>query len=661
MKSQSLLALSLALAVALCFAGALTFAQEVTGNIVGTITDPSGAPMAGADVTATDTLRGTTWKAKTDTGGDFSILRLPIGTYTVSVAAAGFQTANHAALPLQLNQTARVDVKMEIGKVSETIEVTSATPLLQTETTDVSTDIGAAAVTSVPLAGRNYLQLGLLAPGTTTNNPRGINEPQNLDGAARPFINGNREQANQYFLDGILNSEDKNNETSYVPNVDAIAEFNIITQNASAEFGNYEGGVVSVSTKSGTNNYHGSVYEFLRNDKFDANEASSGWTKGLPGAEGALGHAADGTLLKPEFRYNEFGGTFGGPIIKNKLFFFADYQGLRDLTSGPTGAQLLTQRMRSGDFGQLCTDPGGVFDGAGKCSVGPGYIQLVDPLNGNATVPFNNFANTPDTISSVANNLFTQFGKYYPLPQIDSISVGNNFFYKSGTSINTDQGDLRIDYVMSDKNCIFGRWSQAHLRNPAFSGCLFCASGAAQGADQPMRNAVLNWSHVFNSHIVNEARVGFNAVQFNQSLVLTSGLGNVGEQLGISGANFELPGLLNIAISGYGSGNASLGQLNLVQIFHTTQGQFNDNLSITHGRHDLKMGFQFVRLRQDFQYNGNNGGLGSIPVNSLSGSGLSDLYLGLAAGGGQRDTYLTPALFKHRGSIFAGYLQDTGT
>src|SRR5439155_19335405 len=139
--------------------------------------------------------------------------------------------------------------------ISETVEVTGAAPLLQTQSTEVSTLIDSKTVTTVPLAGRNYLQLTLLAPGTTNNDPEGIRNPHNLDNSSRPFINGNREQANQYFLDGQLNSEDKNNETAYTPSVDAVQEFNVITQNASAEFGNYEGGVVSVSIKSGTNNF----------------------------------------------------------------------------------------------------------------------------------------------------------------------------------------------------------------------------------------------------------------------------------------------------------------------------------------------------------------------------------------------------------------------
>ncbi len=649
------------------------WSQDVTGSIVGTVTDPSGAPLKGASVKATDADRGTVWTAETNEAGAYSLLRLPVGNYGVKVTATGFQTAVQPPFALVLNQSARVDVQMKVGKVNETVEVSDQAPLLQTESTEVSTLIDSAAVTSVPLAGRNYLQLALLAPGTTTNNPSGINEPHNLDESSRPFINGNREQANQYFLDGFLNSEDKNNETSYTPNVDAVQEFNVITQNPSAEFGDFEGGVVSVSTKSGTNKFHGSVYEFFRNDALDANLPSNGWTTGVANLEnpnplGAIvpGHAADGTTLKPEFRYNEFGVTFGGPIIKNKLFFFVDYQGLRDLNAGATGAQLLTSSMRGGDFGQLCTNFGGTFNGAGTCvpPTTPGNfapVQVVDPNNGGVNVPFNNFANTlDDPISGVANNLFTMYQKYYPLPQIDSVAGGNNYFYNTGNSINVDQGDVRIDYKQSDKDNIFFRWSQEHLRNPVFSGCLLCASGSAQGADQPNRNAGVSWNHSFNANLLNEVRLGFNAVQFNQNQVFSSSLGNVGQQLGITNGNFELPGLLLLSITGVGyNADPSLGQQNLVQIFHTTQGQFNDNLSIVHGRHSIKTGFEFVRERQDFQYNGNNGGLGSIPVSTASGSGLSDLYLGLAATGGARDTYAEQTLFQHRGNIIAAYIQDT--
>src|SRR5580692_6355040 len=333
--------------------------QEVTANIVGTVTDPSGAPVRAAAVVAADVDRGTTWNDATNDAGTYNLLRLPVGTYTVKVTATGFDTASHAPFTLVLNQTARVDVQLKVGKISETVEVSGAAPILQTETTEVSTLIDAETNVSLPLASRNYLQLSLLAPGVTNVDPDGMRSPMNMLNSGRPYINGNREQANEYLIDGILNSEDKNDETGYQPSVDAIQEFNLITQNASAEFGNYQGGVVSVSTKSGTNSFHGGAYEFFRNNALDAHEASDGWTQGVD--NGVIGFNANGVLYQAELRYNQFGATFGGPILANKLFFFADYQGQRTVNSSVWGSQFLTTEARSGDFGQLCTGWGGSF------------------------------------------------------------------------------------------------------------------------------------------------------------------------------------------------------------------------------------------------------------------------------------------------------------
>ena len=318
----------------------LALGQEVSANIVGTVTDPTGAPIKGAEVTAVDADRGTPWNTVTNDVGAYSLLRLPVGSYTVKVAAAGFQTTVQSKFTLVLNQTARVDIQLKLGRANETVEVTGEAPLLQTESTEVSTLINANTNVSLPLASRNYLQLTLLAPGATNVDPDGMRTPQNMLNSGRPYINGNREQANEYLVDGILNSEDKNNETGYTPSVDAIQEFNLITQNASAEFGNYQGGIVSVNIKSGTNNFHGSAYEFFRNDALNANLASAGWTRGVK--NGQLGFDSQGVAIPPELRYNQFGATFGGPIIKDKLFFFADYQGQRLVNSGPTGAMVLT-------------------------------------------------------------------------------------------------------------------------------------------------------------------------------------------------------------------------------------------------------------------------------------------------------------------------------
>jgi hypothetical protein len=648
------------LLAAVSLIGSLTLAaaQEVTAGITGSVLDPSGAAVKGATATATDTERGTVWTAQTNDAGVFNLTRLPVGTYTVRVNAPGFKAETYSAFTLVLNQTASLNFQMKVGQTSETVEVSAAAPLLQTQSTEVSTLIDAATTTSMPLASRNYLQLTLLAPGATNVDPDGMRQPQSMTNSGRPYINGNREQANEYLLDGILNSEDKNNEVGYTPGVDAIQEFNLITQNASAEFGNYQGGVISASIKSGTNHLHGDLFEFFRNDALDANQASAGWTEGVD--NGVRGFNAQGVQNKPELRYNQFGGTIGGPIIKDKLFFFADYQGQRSVNAGNTSAQVLTAQARTGDFGQLCTDYGGAFT-AGVCTGGKGTTQLVFPSGPNAgqPIPNNNLAAAGLAPNAVAANLFA-LTKLYPLPQVNSL-VGNNTFYNSGNDLNNNQGDLKIDYVLSQKDRIFGRWSQMDLTQPTFTGCVLCNSGAVEGSDEPVRNASVDWTHTISQSLLNEARVGFNAVRFDSRETPTSSLGNISEQLGIAGGNLQGPGLVQLNIAGNGTGAAaSLGLSNLIQVFHSTQAQFEDNLVWTHGRHQIKTGFQYARERQDYIYQGNNGALGSLNIDSLTGSSLADLYLGdVASAQSFRDTggvISSPA--KLRGNIFGIYGQD---
>src|SRR5262249_48393780 len=236
------------------------------------------------------------------------------------------------------NQTAKVDLTLSIGAVSQQIEVTTAAPVLQTQTTEVSTAMEANAISNLPLQTRNYNQLTLLVPGAVTISPASFNTGLKTFNAARPNLNGNREQANYYLLDGIENTEFVDNNVAYSPNVDAIQDFSIITNNPNAEFGQFLGGVINVSLKSGTNQYHGNVFEYLRNAFFNANEWSNNFN-GLP---------------TPRQRWNEYGGTFGGPIRRNKLFFFADYQGSRfDLPATSSPKTTFTSRNVSGDLSDL--------------------------------------------------------------------------------------------------------------------------------------------------------------------------------------------------------------------------------------------------------------------------------------------------------------------
>jgi len=297
----------LALVALLCSANP-AWGQDVTAAITGTVTDPSGAPIVGATVTAKETDRGTVWTGQTNDAGIYSLLRIPIGKYELKAEIKGFKTAVVPPFTLDLNQTARIDFKMAMGQLTETIEVTSAAPILQADSAAVSTIIDAATNEALPLATRNYVQLTLLSPGAVTPSPQSFNTGDNVGSGGRPFINGNREQSNNFLLDGLDNNQVSDNLLGYTPAPDAIQEFNLITQNASAEFGNFQGGIVSASLKSGTNQFHGDVWEFFRNDKLNANN----W-----------GHKITNPLVpRDKLRWNMFGGTVGGPIVKNKLFFF---------------------------------------------------------------------------------------------------------------------------------------------------------------------------------------------------------------------------------------------------------------------------------------------------------------------------------------------------
>lgn len=599
--------------------------QEVTAAIVGTVTDPSGAPVSGAKVVATDTERGTEWTAQTNDAGAFNLLRLPVSAYTVKVSKEGFQTVEQKAFTLVLNQTARVDVHLQLGKVTETVEVSSAAPILQTQSTEVSTVIDATTITSMPLVTRDYLSLTLLAPGATTPNPSEFTTPGLITNSGRPYINGNREQANAILLDGIDATENSNNEVGYTPSPDAIQEFNLITQNASAEFGSYEGGVISTSIKSGTNQFHGSVFEYYRDGNFNANN----WANGL----------STPVVPKPGLIYNQFGVAIGGPIIRNKLFFFADYEG-QHFNTPPSGGNVfvLTGAERGGDFGALCTDAGGSFNGSGICT---GGTQLTDPNNGNAPIPFNNFANA--SAASQTENPVTA-ALFGAIPQ------GNpqgNLAVLNGQQINNDQGDLKIDYTISDKDHLMGRWSQGHIRNPFTSSFALSSIGPQ---DQPVRNLGVQWLHELSSTMLNEVRVGFNVVDFTNPSNVAGNVGNFAQQIGINGGNAYAAGLPSIT-----AGTFAVGSGALYQAFHTTGIQAGDNFSITRGRHQLKLGFQYERLRLDNIYSGNAGELGTITFNSLTGSPLADLWMGNVASSSRG---AVPPLFGRRGNVIAGFVQD---
>jgi hypothetical protein len=620
--------------VCLCV-GKPAWGQQTTAAITGTVVDEGGAAINGATVTVTDTDRGTVYTAKTNDGGIYNFVRVPIGNYQVKAEAPGFQSQVQSGLTLVLNQTARLDFKMKVGAVTTTAEVTSEAPQLQSETTQVSTLINATTVSTIPLATRNYVELTLLAPGSVHPDASQFNNGDNVANGARPFINGNREQSNNFILDGMDNNQTSDNLLGYTPAPDAIQEFNLITNNASAEFGNFMGGIVNASIKSGTNHFHGDVWEFFRNDKLNANQ----WENKLNPSS---------VLPRPTVRWNMFGGTLGGPIIKDKLFFFVDYQGQRfDHPATSNFITVFTNPERNGDFSQLLTnDP--------KTS-----IQLKDPITGQ---PYPNNQIPLSQRNVVATNLFAS--KYYPTP-INSQTT-NNAINVVTQAYNADQGDIKVDYTITPNDRFEGRYSQAYQTDPGSNSLLIFGEGFAQA---PVHNVVGTWTHTFGPSILNEARFGTSWITLFNGSTFNPSIGNLGTALGIANANNAGPGLLLLGFGGGlppqpngGTTLTNIGSQVVQQDFADTVIQFDDGVTITRGKHVLKTGFQMWRYRINTGYTGNTGEYGDILFGSSNGAGGfsgdpgADFFLGYPEA---RGIGVSTSFVWHQFSwLFAGYGQD---
>ncbi len=312
-------------------------AQTYTATVTGTITDQNGAAVPNAKVTATHSGTKLEHTAQTNDAGVYTIPFLPVGNYVLMVEGGGFKRLVSNEITLEVNQVARVDLKLQVGAVDEQVTIADVATTLQTENVTVGNVISGNTTTALPLNGRNFQQLTLLVPGTINPNPGGFNTVgQGAQG--RPYVNGNREQGNAFLLDGMSVDETIDNRIGYKPNVDAIAEFRVETSNSSSEFGNVTGATVNATLKSGTNDFHGNIFEFFRNDALDAQT----WANNRAGV-----------LTKQKLRQNIFGGTLGGPIKKNKLFFFVDYQGIIQRTGGGGSIRVAPLSWRQGNLSTL--------------------------------------------------------------------------------------------------------------------------------------------------------------------------------------------------------------------------------------------------------------------------------------------------------------------
>ena len=565
----------LALGLAAVFLGlavlpATSFGQLDQGAITGVVTDTTGAVVPKANVALKNLDTGLVLRDQTDNNGVFTFSPIKIGNYSVTVTAHGFQTTTQENLHLDLQQRLSVNVALQPGSVSQTVTVTTAPPLMQTQEGSVGQVMSAQTIDHVPLNGRNWVYIAQLANGT--------DPPEGSRGQGKGDFNadGQRAEQNDFILDGVDNNTnvvDFVNGASYVvqPPPDALAEFKVQTSDYSAEFGHSAGAVVNASIKSGTNELHGDLWEYFRNNDLDARNFNA--------------------LTVPSYHENQFGATLGFPIMKNRLFFFGDVQANRIVFGNTQTETVPTALMRDGNFSELLNTS---LTGDAQ------PVQLYQPNSGGTTpLACNGQANVfcANQIDTVAQNIL----KLYPTPNANGGKTYNNYIVNTNDLDNTWQWDARMDWNVSSKDQTFARFSYYHEPGydpPPLGNIL---DGGGFGNDGNILNLGENFvgseTHVFSPSLSNEFRFGYNYLHdgylqpnANTDIAPTLGLGGIPY-----GAGFpENGGLPNVAISGLSSfGSTTF----FVTDEHENVFQILDNVTKIEGNHSLKFGVDFQSIR----------------------------------------------------------------
>ena len=627
----------LSVSVFLSSIGVATLSAQVdTGSITGIVTDASGAVVSGAKVTLTNEGTGTSLSTSTGADGVYDFSPVRIGTYRLEVSASGFKKEIQLHVGVDVSARVPVNFKLQPGAVSEMVEVTSAAPVLQSQDASVGQVVDERSVNNLPLNGRNFTFLAQLAAGVNT--PQADTRGNAASGAFA--ANGNRPAQNNYMLDGIDNNSDTVdfiNGTNFValPPVDAIQEFKVQTSDFSAEFGRSGAAVINATIKSGTNAFHGAVWEFFRNDKLDAPDYFED-AGGLP---------------KGELRQNQFGGMLGGPVIKNKVFFFADFEGLRRIQGTIlTGSVPTTAERSSGytDFSDLITlqsSSGQLTDALGRtmpygtildpATTRPITAGVVDPVSGltasatgYARDPFNNGGCPATTTAySLAGCGLNQL----PTGRLDANAIallnlypnptGSTLFSNYANSPKLDEHsnsfDTRLDINASDKNQLFFRFS--YKDDPQFIPGIFggvADGGAFQQGNQTAlaQQSALAYTHVFSPNLVNVARAGLNYLHTTRVSPEALNSTDLPSTFGIPGIpqGHENGGLPAFGINGLSTlgSNAFLPSDEVSSTF-----QLTDDLTKIYSKHTFKMGFEWQHVkfstlqppwsRGEFDYNGN--------------------------------------------------------
>jgi hypothetical protein len=628
-------ALSCAVVACCCLLspGRAAFAQVDEGSITGIVTDSTGAVVPNAQVTLLNTDQGITVQTRTGSAGSYTFSPVRVGLYTITVTAAGFSKTTQSNLTVNVAQALQVNIQLKVGQASETVQVTEAPPLLQTQEASTGQVIGRQEVNNLPLNGRNFTFLAQLGAGMQS--PQADTRGNAASGAFS--ANGERPAQNNYLLDGIDDNSDNVdflNGTNYVilPPIDAIQEFKVQTSDYSAELGRAAGAVVNATVKSGTNALHGDAFEFFRNDKLDAAD----WFE-------------DNTAnpVKGEYRFNQFGGTVGGPIIKNKFFFFGDYQGTRRVQGTSFTSTVPTNNEQKSDFQNL-QDILTQQAGASKTDIlgrtmpngtilDPGTTRFVaagavDPVSGLTNTGGNGYVRDPfSTVCAPSTKTYTLGTcpdlNMLPAGRIDQAAVKLLQLYPAqNTGLggyqtspalfeHANEFDTREDFNPDQSDQVFARFSYSD--DPQFIPGPFkgiADGGAFQQGLQSAKSAqmVAAYTHVFTPAVVNQVRAGFAHLHATR-------FGPVGTQLGIP-AQYGIQGIPQVAENG---GLPAIAITNLTTLGSneylpsdesTATLQVTDDFTRIYGKHSFKMGIEFQNAKYatlqpeashgDFAYSG---------------------------------------------------------
>ena len=595
---------------------------DVNAVLSGTVKDTSGALVSGATITLTNTQTNISQTLKSASDGSYSFTNVPVGSYKLAVEQVGFRKYVQAGIVLQVNQAAKQDISLQVGTTAEVVEVTENVSTIDTVTATLGSVETQKRIVDLPLVERDTFQLGLLQAGVFTPDPD--------DGSGNPFsVSGQRSESLTFLLDGVDNNDFLGNNVVVNPNPDAVQEFKILTNNYGAEYGRTSGGIINQVLKSGSNALHGTLFEFFRNEDLNAN----------------------GYFLKesgqPRTRFNRniFGGAFGGPIRKDKTFFFLSYQGKRRI-EGQVAPQL--EVLSPAERGCTGTPTPGCVGPVADFSEVP--TQLVNPITGDP------FVNNQVPVNPIISNYIS---KYLPLPNSPN---GNNFVSNPIGRIQEDQGIVRIDHRFSDRDTIYGNYVINDVRD-AFP--FRVVNGASSGGNVPVgsgfsdltrnQQGAVTWVHTFGPTVINEFIFGANRAATLQAVPADT---TTPAALGFTNVNPDDPAGAAPPIMfspSFQLGPSPQGPTKL----HDVTFHWQDNLSWHKGHHDMKFGADIRRVPNNFSFDFFNNGsfdFGNFGIPSSStGDGFADFV------GGFPDNFFqfSSAVYGIRTSSFGFYGQDS--